>query len=339
MRGHLLVLALAFAVALATQESATHESEQVEDMESVTDQSAQELVRGAGWGHPKIAAGGHPHPYKADPYPKYEKDPYKKGHGYKEEPYKVNQYEKDPYKEVHEYKADPYKKVNHYEKDPYKLQPYNEDSSYKKDQYKGEAPHKKIHYADPYETHLYQKPYHGYPHQHPHRYPHSLKDSYKKDQYYEDPYKQDPYHEDPYKKDPYHEDPYQKDPYYETDPYSNEPLHDLVSLAELKAVLTDLLDAHLAKHLKHKCHHHAHSEDPIVPGPVDPSQWSKCTCKNPAEFSADGRGNCNVGAIKSDTKVWCYIEDKHGDPSRICPDSTTSNSKPGYYWSRYACIT
>jgi len=71
----------------------------------------------------------------------------------------------------------------------------------------------------------------------------------------------------------------------------------------------------------------------------DPAKWSKCSCLSPATFTDEGRGNCNLGATKMDIKVWCYVENKYGDPEKICPDAKASNSKQGYYWSRFACIT
>jgi len=108
-----------------------------------------------------------------------------------------------------------------------------------------------------------------------------------------------------------------------------------VSIQELKSILSQLLDDFLHKFKAYKCPKKHHSDQ----GSCDPSKWSKCTCVSPAEFTDDGRGNCNLGAIKADTQVWCYVEDKHGDPAKSCPDSKHSNSKPGYYWSRYACIT
>lgn len=70
-----------------------------------------------------------------------------------------------------------------------------------------------------------------------------------------------------------------------------------------------------------------------------PQMWKKCNCMSPATYSDEGRGNCNLGATKSDLKVWCYVDDNNGDPATVCPDSKPSKSKPGYYWSRMACIT
>lgn len=71
----------------------------------------------------------------------------------------------------------------------------------------------------------------------------------------------------------------------------------------------------------------------------DPAKWSKCNCLSPATFTDEGRGNCNLGATKMDLKVWCYVENKYGNPEEVCPDSKPSKSKPGYFWSRFACIT
>jgi len=64
-----------------------------------------------------------------------------------------------------------------------------------------------------------------------------------------------------------------------------------------------------------------------------------CSCLHPAAFTKDGRGNCNVGSIKPDLQVWCYVDPDKGHPEVVCPDAKRSKSKEGYYWSRYACIT
>ena len=71
----------------------------------------------------------------------------------------------------------------------------------------------------------------------------------------------------------------------------------------------------------------------------DLSRFRRCTCVSPSMYTHDGRGNCNVGATRIDTRVWCYVSDKFGDPRHVCPDSRQSSSRPGYYWSRFACIT
>jgi len=71
----------------------------------------------------------------------------------------------------------------------------------------------------------------------------------------------------------------------------------------------------------------------------EPTIWNKCNCMSPATYSDQGRGNCNLGATRADLKVWCYVDDSNGDPATVCPDSKISKSKPGYYWSRFACIT
>merc|ERR1739848_28766 len=70
-----------------------------------------------------------------------------------------------------------------------------------------------------------------------------------------------------------------------------------------------------------------------------PSQFSKCTCTNPAKYSDEGYGNCNFGASKMDSRVWCYVEPKNGDPRLVCPDAVASNSQQGWFWSRMACLT
>ena len=60
---------------------------------------------------------------------------------------------------------------------------------------------------------------------------------------------------------------------------------------------------------------------------------------SPATYSNDGRGNCNVGVTQEDLQAWCYVDDSYGNPANVCPDAKMSESKPGYYWSRFACIT
>jgi len=75
------------------------------------------------------------------------------------------------------------------------------------------------------------------------------------------------------------------------------------------------------------------------PSQCDFTRYKKCTCKSPAQFSPDGRGNCNLGVTKADKQVWCYISERHGHPKRVCPDARPSTSRPGFYWSRFACIT
>jgi len=154
------------------------------------------------------------------------------------------------------------------------------------------------------------------------------------------------YHPYPYKADK-HPSPYppQDHPveypdifYSDEDKYQTNEQHyhdQQVSVKELKSILSHLLDDFLHKFKSHKCPKVHYSSE----GSCDPKKWSKCTCVSPAAFTDDGRGNCNLGAIKADTQVWCYVDDKYGDPSKICPDSRKSNSKYGYYWSRYACIT
>ncbi len=60
---------------------------------------------------------------------------------------------------------------------------------------------------------------------------------------------------------------------------------------------------------------------------------------SPAVYTPDGRGNCNLGVTKPDKQVWCYVNESHGHPLKVCPDSRESSSRPGLYWSRFACIT
>ena len=74
-------------------------------------------------------------------------------------------------------------------------------------------------------------------------------------------------------------------------------------------------------------------------GECDLSRYSDCTCANPAEFTDDGRGNCNLGVTKPDLQVWCYVSDEFGSPTEVCPDARPSSTRPGMFWSRFACIT
>jgi len=71
----------------------------------------------------------------------------------------------------------------------------------------------------------------------------------------------------------------------------------------------------------------------------DLSSFPDCTCANPAEFTQDGRGNCNLGVTKPDLQVWCYVDPNFGHPTQVCPDARESSSRPGWFWSRFACIT
>ena len=122
------------------------------------------------------------------------------------------------------------------------------------------------------------------------------------------------------------------------------------------------------------------------PQTCDLTAWPKCQCVSPATYSDDGRGNCNVGAMKIDLQVVQELFCKsHVTPAfifigmvlcwpkywqsttgrylsmlsinqtismrtglsidrlrmelQVCPDSRPSDSKPGYFWSRFACIT
>merc|ERR550519_2192920 len=78
---------------------------------------------------------------------------------------------------------------------------------------------------------------------------------------------------------------------------------------------------------------------PSCPKVCDLTAYPDCTCLHPAAFTKDGRGNCNVGSLKPDLQVWCYINPDKGDPRNVCPDAKKSTTKKGYYWSRFACIT
>jgi len=75
------------------------------------------------------------------------------------------------------------------------------------------------------------------------------------------------------------------------------------------------------------------------PKVCDLTAYPACSCLHPAAFTKDGRGNCNVGSLKPDLQVWCYVDPDKGDPRMVCPDSKKSTTKKGYYWSRFACIT
>ena len=73
------------------------------------------------------------------------------------------------------------------------------------------------------------------------------------------------------------------------------------------------------------------------------NHWPGCQCiGSPGKMSPDGFGNCNIGLLnpkqaKESSRPWCYIS-QHGK-LRVCPDQTPSESYPGFYWSRFACIT
>ncbi len=77
----------------------------------------------------------------------------------------------------------------------------------------------------------------------------------------------------------------------------------------------------------------------LFAGKCDFTRFKKCTCMSPAVYTPDGRGNCNLGVTKPDKQVWCYVNESHGHPLKVCPDSRESSSRPGLYWSRFACIT
>jgi len=317
MRGQFLVLALAFAMTQANQvhsdsEGATMAKDKMmppmdkmmKEGGGAKESGAQDLERAASasyiHGHPKLAAGGHGYRHQKD---HYEEDPYKLGH-FPEDSHRTKPYSKDVHTHYEEpFKPHPYKK-NQLKADPYKKEHYK----------KKQEPQKKIYHDAPFQKLPFHIPY-----------PHNHQEAYHKESYHNGPYKGGPYQED------------------DDDNYIlNE--HDLVSLHDLKAVLVDIFESHLAKYVQcpqtpYTGEPRHYKSPPSAPAKCEPSQWSKCTCKSPAEFSVDGRGNCNLGATKSETKVWCYVEDKLGDPAYICPDSKPSNSKPGYYWSRYACIT
>ena len=70
---------------------------------------------------------------------------------------------------------------------------------------------------------------------------------------------------------------------------------------------------------------------------VSENATKNCQCISPAMYTEDGRGNCNVGALKPDLRVWCYLDANTGPA--LCPDSIKSATKGGLLWSRLACIT
>jgi len=76
------------------------------------------------------------------------------------------------------------------------------------------------------------------------------------------------------------------------------------------------------------------------PPPVqvcDLSAWPDCQCIKQYKdmYTEDGRGNCNVGAAKSDLQVWCYVN----PDTAVCPDIKPSKNYQGKFYSRFACIT
>jgi len=75
------------------------------------------------------------------------------------------------------------------------------------------------------------------------------------------------------------------------------------------------------------------------PATCDLEAFRRCSCLHPASYTADGRGNCNVGASKLDLRPWCYIDPSNGHPEKVCPDAKLSNNRKGFFWSRVACIT
>merc|ERR1719397_789487 len=64
---------------------------------------------------------------------------------------------------------------------------------------------------------------------------------------------------------------------------------------------------------------------PLPPVQVcDLSAWPDCQCIKQYKdmFTEDGRGNCNVGAAKSDLQVWCYVN----PDTAVCPDIKPSKN-------------
>merc|ERR1719210_514936 len=69
------------------------------------------------------------------------------------------------------------------------------------------------------------------------------------------------------------------------------------------------------------------------------SNHDRCQCTSPALFNPRGSGNCNVDSRRDDEEFpWCYVDRRFGDPSENCPDAIRSVSRPGWYWSKFACI-
>merc|ERR1712241_93238 len=104
------------------------------------------------------------------------------------------------------------------------------------------------------------------------------------------------------------------------------PSHD-----EFANELASLIKKHIERHL----------DFPTCPSfGLNLNRWRRCQCTSPALFSPEGYGNCNFGASKLDKRVWCYVNRDNGlDPRSVCPDAIASQSNPGWYWSRIACIT
>jgi len=82
-----------------------------------------------------------------------------------------------------------------------------------------------------------------------------------------------------------------------------------------------------------------YQQQTACPQRCDLAAWPKCQCINPATYTKDGRGNCNVGAFKSELTVWCYVDHTLGNPKEICPDAKESQTRSGYFVSSFACIT
>ena len=68
-------------------------------------------------------------------------------------------------------------------------------------------------------------------------------------------------------------------------------------------------------------------------------EYPNCHCTSPALFTPKGAGNCNFGATLTERSVWCYISRQFGNLENICPDAQESQSRPGWHWSKFACIT
>jgi len=305
--------ALAFIVNASTDKDAleskvVYEDETVKDQEESADVE-KEYGRAAIWGHFSQAANPHQGTYPPPPLPPFLHHPAALP---------------PPYQDHHNYGYEDEHKYGY--EDDHK-HGYDNDHKYGHNDLKNE-----------YDYHKYEHDDHEYEHD-DHKYGHDDDTNhhytaYDKPDVYDD--KEEDHYDD-------HQSSSYEDSSYDSGQYDD--LIEYVKPAISKGIrqLEKLLETlHLVKDLvndapKHKC-----PKPDYVSGhkkACDPKKWSKCNCLSPPTYTDDGRGNCNLGAIKTETKVWCYVENKYGDPQKVCPDSKPSKSKPGYYWSRFACIT
>jgi len=280
--------------------------------ESVTD-ADEELGRAAIHGHHSLAANPAHHGHVVYPPPPL--PPFLHHPSGAAAPPSYHHHGGGGYEDVHNPYDKPEKYDSHYQPDKYDpyLKPEKYDSHHQPDKYEPFlTPDKYEPYEKPEKYETYEKPdnYEVYPDT----------DHYEEHKDYDDDYK--------------NKNEYSHDSEYPVDFVKtaiDKSLRQLEKLLETLYLVQDLVSAP-----KPKCHK---KSDYYDDDSCQPSKWSKCNCLSPATFTDEGRGNCNLGATKMDVKVWCYVENKYGDPKKICPDSKPSKSKPGYYWSRFACIT